>query len=106
MAFRKNLFFITGKLRNLIFPKQLINQKLLCMRKNLLYSILLSGTVGAVTFTHAQNDRFAFAITDLQQTGAGWNALRKLDLNTGSFTQLLLNGTDANIKALDATSRK
>ena len=56
--------------------------------------------------TNAQNDRFAFAITDLTATGSGWNALRKLDLKTGEFSQVLLNGTDAAVTPYDVSSRK
>jgi hypothetical protein len=76
------------------------------MRKNLLYSCFLLCLVSLASFTLAQNDRFAFAITDLQQTGAGWNALRKLDLNSGTFSQVLLNGTEVSAKVFDATSKK
>jgi hypothetical protein len=76
------------------------------MRKNLLSAALLLGTIGLSTFIQAQNDRFAFAITDLQQTGSGWNALRKLDLKSGEFTQVLLNGSDANVAAYDVNTRK
>jgi hypothetical protein len=43
---------------------------------------------------YAQNDRFAYAITDLSKEGMGWNALRKIDLQTGQYSDVLLNGTD------------
>src|SRR6188474_1223554 len=76
------------------------------MRKNLLSSTLLLVTIGVSSFIQAQTDRFAFAITDLQQTGSGWNALRKLDLKSGEFTQVLLNGSDATITAYDVSTRK
>jgi hypothetical protein len=76
------------------------------MRKNLRFASILLGTICATTISFAQNDRFAFAITDLQQTGSGWNALRKLDLSTGSFSQVLLNGTDFGTTILDANTRK
>src|SRR4026208_672885 len=76
------------------------------MRKNLLSSALLMVTIGISSFIQAQTDRFAFAITDLQQTGSGWNALRKLDLKSGEFTPVLLNGSDAGITAYDVNTRK
>src|SRR6185436_4702044 len=77
------------------------------MRKNLLFSALLLGSFSFSSFIYAQNDRFAFAITDLQSTTAGgWNALRKLDLKSGEFTTVLLNGSDATIPAYDVTTRK
>ena len=76
------------------------------MRKNLLSSALLLGTLSVSSFIYAQNDRFAFAITDLQATGSGWNALRKLDLKTGEFTTVLLNGSDVSVAAYDVTTKK
>jgi len=76
------------------------------MRKNLLSSALLLGTLSFSVITYSQNDRFAFAITDLQSTGSGWNALRKLDLKSGEFTQVLLNGSDATVPASDVSTRK
>ena len=76
------------------------------MRKNLLSATLLLVTLTISSFLQAQTDRFAFAITDLQSTGSGWNALRKLDLKTGEFTQVLLNGSDATITAYDVSTRK
>ena len=76
------------------------------MRKNLLSSALLLGIISLTSITNAQTDRFAFAITDLQTTGSSWNALRKLDLRSGEFTSVLLNGTDAKITAYDVNTRK
>src|SRR6188508_3022965 len=76
------------------------------MRKNLLSSALLLGALSISSFIYAQNDRFAFAITDLQSTGSGWNALRKLDLKSGEFTTVLLNGSDASLPAYDVSTRK
>lgn len=64
--------------------------------------VLLFGTLAA----QAQ-DRFAFAITDLtKETMGGWNALRKLDLATGDYSTVLLNGTDANMQVYDASTKK
>ena len=76
------------------------------MRKNLLFSVFLLGTFSFSLNTFSQNDRFAFAITDLQSTGSGWNALRKLDLKSGEFTTVLLNGSDASMPAYDMSTRK
>ena len=76
------------------------------MRKSLLFVPLLLGTITLTSITYAQTDRFAFAITDLQSTGSGWNALRKLDLKSGEFTSVLLNGSDATMPAYDVSTRK
>lgn len=63
-------------------------------------------TVVATASLHAQADRFAYAITDLTKDGAGWNALRKLDLQTGQYSDVLINGTDAKLAVYDASSKK
>jgi len=76
------------------------------MRKSLLFSALLVSSFSFSINTYSQNDRFAFAITDLESTGSGWNELRKLDLKTGEFTTVLLNGADASITAYDVSTRK
>jgi hypothetical protein len=71
---------------------------------------LLFAATAAITFVssslHAQNDRFAYAITDLTKEGAGWNALRKIDLQTGQYSNVLLNGIDNKSVVFDATSKK
>ena len=69
---------------------------------------LLSITFALITSSglNAQNDRFAYAITDLSKEGAGWNALRKLDLKTGQYSDVILNGTDQRIVIFDASSKK
>lgn len=66
----------------------------------------LSAALALTTVVHAQNDRFAYAITDLTKDGASWNALRKLDLQTGQYSDVLLNGTDQKLTVYDATSKK
>lgn len=55
---------------------------------------------------HAQNDRFAYAITDLSREGAGWNALRRIDLQTGQYSEVLLNGTDEKATVYSAATKK
>jgi hypothetical protein len=54
----------------------------------------------------AQHDRFAFAITDVQPTGTSWNVLRKLDLKTGQYSDVLFNGADASLAVFDAITKK
>jgi hypothetical protein len=51
-------------------------------------------------------DRFAYAVTDLKGDGAGWNALRMLNTQTGEYSEVLLNGTEVKTVAYDATTRK
>jgi hypothetical protein len=54
----------------------------------------------------AQSDQFAYAITDLSKDGMGWNALRKLNLQTGTYSQVLLDGTNGKTIAFDAATKK
>lgn len=75
------------------------------MRRALLMAVL-AATSWATTALYAQNDRFAYAITDLSKQGAGWNALRKIDLQTGQYSDVLLNGTDNKMIVYSAASKK
>ena len=76
------------------------------MRKSLpLFLLALTIASGSITAV-AQNDRFAYAITDISREGSGWNVLRKLDLQTGEYSQVLLNGTDGKAIVYDAASKK
>ena len=77
------------------------------MRRALPFACLsVAVSLFSTVHLHAQNDRFAYAITDLTKEGMGWNALRKLDLQTGQYSEVLLNGTDAKTKSYDAVSKK
>jgi hypothetical protein len=60
----------------------------------------------AATLAQSQSDRFAYAITDVQKEGANWSYLRKLNLQNGQFTDVLLNGADALQVAYDASTKK
>ncbi len=75
------------------------------MRRALLFTALATSVFASSTL-HAQNDRFAYAITDLSKEGAGWNALRKIDLQTGQYSDVLLNGTSDKMMVYDAASKK
>lgn len=75
------------------------------MRRALPFAVLSASFLFA-TNLHAQNDRFAYAITDLSKDGAGWNALRKIDLQTGQYSDILLNGTNDKTIVFDAASKK
>lgn len=77
------------------------------MRKSLPFISLVMGTVLLTTHSNAQQaDRFAYAVTDMQQQGPSWNFLRKLNLQTGEYSQVILSGNDASFMAFDATSKK
>jgi len=77
------------------------------MRRALPSAFLLAAlTITSTASINAQNDRFAYAITDLTKDGTGWNVLRKLDLSNGQYSDVLLNGTDAKLAVYDASSKK
>jgi Secretion system C-terminal sorting domain len=75
------------------------------MRKNLPGCILLFLSIGLFAAASAQ-DRFAYVITDMNQNSAGWSVLRKVDLASGVFGGVLLNGTASNASIFDASSQK
>ena len=77
------------------------------MRKSLPFASLVLGTVLLTTHSIAQQaDRFAYAVTDMQQQGPSWNFLRKLNLQTGEYSQVLLTGNDPSLVAFNATTKK
>ena len=73
------------------------------MRKVLpfIFPALLSGFLAL-----GQTDRVAYAITDINKEGANWSFLRKIDLKTGAYSEVVLNGTDAASMAYDDATKK
>jgi Secretion system C-terminal sorting domain len=76
------------------------------MRKNLRFASLLIGTVFIANLVQSQSDRFAYAVTDINKEGANWSFLRKVDLQTGVYSDVLLSGNDAARMAYDAATKK
>ena len=74
------------------------------MRKNLPFSLSIGAIFLGISAIQAQ-DRFAFAVTDVNQTTGGWTVLRKLNLQTGIYSDALLNGVDGKTVAYNATSK-
>ena len=73
------------------------------MKRNLLLLVL------SLFFTFslmAQSDRFAYAITDVHKEGVNWSFLRRVDLATGKFSEVLLKGNDVAPLAYDAQTKK
>lgn len=52
------------------------------------------------------SDRFSYAITDIQPGGANWSFLRKINLQTGEYSPVLLQGNDMTFTAREAGSKK
>lgn len=76
------------------------------MKRTLLFSCTLALLLSTFSKAHAQADRFAYAITDLTGEGSRWNALRRLDLQTGSYSNVLLDGSDQKTLRYDALTQK
>jgi hypothetical protein len=76
------------------------------MKRTLLPCCVTLFFLSTFSNAHAQNDRFAYAITDLTGEGSAWNALRRLDLQTGAYTKVLLNGSEQQTARYDAISKK
>lgn len=76
------------------------------MTKSLRIVFLLLGTVGLANFSFSQSDRFAYAVTDINKDGANWSYLRKVDLQTGVYSDIILNGTDMARLNYDAATKK
>ncbi len=77
--------------------------KIIAMRKSLPLLSLL--TITSISIEAQQTDRFAYAVTDVR-TGANWSYLRQLNLQTGQFSDVLLNGSDYKQVAYDAATKK
>lgn len=67
-----------------------------------LFAILFLTAIKSI----AQNDQFAYAITDFNKEGSAWNVLRKIDLKTGDYSSILLNGMDSKTQVIDAATKK
>lgn len=53
-----------------------------------------------------QTDRFAWAITDAQPGGSNWSFLRKLNLQTGEYSAVLLDGSNNTLAVYNAANKK
>jgi len=76
------------------------------MKQSLLFSSLFTGTMLASAIASAQADRFAYAITDVSKEGYNWSVLRKLDLQSAAYSDVLLSGGDMNAALYDAGTKK
>ncbi|HLG41213.1 MAG TPA: T9SS type A sorting domain-containing protein [Chitinophagaceae bacterium] len=75
------------------------------MRRSLRFTLFL-GAILITNFVQSQSDRFAYAVTDVNKGGANWSFLRKLDLQTGAYSDVILSGNDASRLAYDAATKK
>jgi hypothetical protein len=85
----------------------IVNSKNWFMKKKLLTAPLLLGTILLTTIASGQQtDRFAYSVTDVNLQGGNWSFLRKLNLQTGVYSDVLLSGNDASLMAYDAATKK
>lgn len=75
------------------------------MRKSLPLA-LMAGTMMISGLAGAQSDRFAYAVTGSADQTYNWLNLRKVNLETGEYSNVLLNGNDQSTVVFDAASRK
>ena len=66
----------------------------------------LSLALFSCLLTLGQTDRFAYAITDVNKEGGNWSFLRKIDLKTGAYSEVVLNGTNAASMAYDDATKR
>jgi hypothetical protein len=76
------------------------------MTKSLRIVPLFLGTVLIANMALSQSDRFAYAVTDMNKEGANWSFLRKVDLQTGAYSEILLSGNDVSRLSYDAATKK
>lgn len=76
------------------------------MKKNLPFSFFIGVLLITSIASGQQNDQFAYSVTDVNQQGANWSFLRKLNLQTGTYSDILLSGNDASFLAYDAATKK
>lgn len=76
------------------------------MRRTLRSTVFAAFLLSLTGNVLAQNDRFAYVISDATKEGSSWSSLRKLDFATGQYTDVLIKGTDAKAVVFDAVSRK
>ncbi len=91
---------------NLINCSRLI-QKTRYMRKSLPFASFLSAAVILALSAGAQNnEKFAYSITDVPEQNGNWIYLRKLNMETGTFSGSLINGMAENQVVYDAVTKK
>jgi hypothetical protein len=76
------------------------------MKNKLPFAHILLGSFFIVSTAQSQNDHFAYAVTDLQKDGSGWNSLRKLNLQTGLYSDVLLKGSNIKQMIYDHATKK
>ncbi|HVT85086.1 MAG TPA: T9SS type A sorting domain-containing protein [Chitinophagaceae bacterium] len=77
------------------------------MRKSLRYCALATGSILLLTtLAKSQSNHVIYAVTDIQKQGSNWSYLRKLNLQTKSYSDVLLNGTNPNQTAYDALTKQ
>ncbi|WP_336517004.1 T9SS type A sorting domain-containing protein [Pollutibacter soli] len=74
--------------------------------KELRYLFLIILSFSSIFSATAQADRFAYAVTDSKQDGMNWIVLRKINIRTGEFSQVLLDGIKKDMTLYDAENKQ
>jgi hypothetical protein len=70
------------------------------------FTIAIGSFLLLATLAESQSNRLIYAITDIQKQGSNWNYLRKLNLQSKSYSDILLNGINENQTAYDASTKQ
>jgi hypothetical protein len=73
------------------------------MRKILLKTFFFS-LLTNIAFS--QTDGFTYVITDINREGVNWSSLRKIDLQSNTYSDVLFSGNDISSLAYDAASKE
>lgn len=76
------------------------------MKTKLPFVNILLGSFFIVSSVQGQNDQFAYAVTDLKKDSSGWNSLRKLDLQTGLYSDVFVKGSKIKPLVYDYATKK
>lgn len=76
------------------------------MKRLLPLTLLFGSFLSLSSETNAQADQFMYAVTDINKEGVNWSFLRRVDLNTGQFSEVLLNGNDVSLEAYDHNTKQ
>src|SRR5687767_1154964 len=76
------------------------------MKTKLPFVNILLGCFFIVSTAQGQNDQFAYAVTDLKKDSSGLNSLRKLDLQTGLYSDVFVKGSKIKPLVYDYATKK
>lgn len=76
------------------------------MKRALRLAFFSAAACCALLSAHAQKDRFAYAVTGLERAGADWSKIRRFDFQSGTYTNFLFDGNNAQQAVYDAKTKQ